>query len=323
MPETKKSSGRISSKKLSNLKVVVLCIAAATTFWILNALNKDNYTTIVDYPIAWDFDRNSYMAVQPLPESVPIQISGNGWDLLRKYFQLNEPPFVINIQEPSSRSFILTTDLKRPLGDFLTPTNLISTLKDSIHFKIDKIETRKMEVVVDTTSFSLAKNVEIDKPITFSPSQVSIKGPSSLLDSFEGKILVKIEEDRISQNFQKSVSLEIDKNLSSFVSLDEENETVEVSFSVIQYLEGNKRLKVKKINFPRSVTLENEELTPMITYLVDGSKVTELKDVEFDAILDYTKRNREDSTLIIEVKPKPNYIKDIKVEPSFVKLNYE
>lgn len=121
MPETKKSSGRISSKRLSNLKVVVLCVAAATTFWVLNALNKDNYTTIVDYPIAWDFDESKYMAVKPLPESFPIQISGNGWDLLRKYFKLNEPPFIINLAEPSSKNFILTSDLKRPLGDFITP----------------------------------------------------------------------------------------------------------------------------------------------------------------------------------------------------------
>lgn len=321
MPETKKSSGRISSRKLSNLKVVVLCIAAATTFWILNALNKDNYTTIVDYPIAWDFDEGKYMAVKPLPESFPIQISGNGWDLLRKYFKLNEPPFIINLAEPSSKNYILTSDLKRPLGDFITPTTLIGTLEDSIHYQIDKIETRKLDLVVDTTSFSLGKNVEIDGVITFSPSQVTVRGPSSLLDDFEGIFFVPINENRISQNFQKSVPLEIDKNLADFISLEEES--VKVSFSVIQYLEGNKRLKIKKINFPRSVTLENEELTPMITYLIDGSKVTELKDVEFDAIIDYGKRNREDSTISIEVRPSPNYIKEIKVDPAFVKLKYE
>lgn len=321
MPENKKSSGRISSKKLSNLKVVVLCIAAATTFWILNALNKDNYTTIVDYPIEWDYDQDSYMAVGPLPESFPIQISGNGWDLLRKYFKLNEPPFIINLADPASKNFILTADLKRPLGDFITPTTLIGTLEDSILFQIDKIETRGLDLIVDSASFSLGKNVEINGPITFSPSQITVKGPTSLLDSFEGKFSVSINENRISENFQKSVPVTIDKNMDEFVSLLEE--TVEVSFSVIQYLEGNKRLKVKKINFPRTVSLENEEITPIITYLVDGSKVTELKDIEFDAILDYRNRNREDSTLIIEVKPNPDYIKEIKVDPAFVKLKYD
>lgn len=321
MTETKKSSGRISSKKLSDLKVVVLCIAAATTFWILNALNKDNYSTIVDYPIEWDYDQDSYMAVESLPESLPIQISGNGWDLLRKYFKLNEPPFIINLVDPSAKNFILSSELKRPLGDFITPTILIGTLEDSIHFQIEKIEQRKLNLFVDSTSFSLAKNIEIEGPISFSPSQVTLQGPTSVLETFQGKFPVFLNENRISQNFQKSVPISIEKDLAEFVSLEEES--VEVSFTVIQYLEGNKRLKVKKTNFPRNVTLENEEITPMITYLVDGSKVTELKDIEFDAILDYRKRNREDSTITIEVKPNPSYIKEIKVDPTFVKLKYE
>lgn len=78
-----------------------------------------------------------------------------------------------------------------------------------------------------------------------------------------------------------------------------------------------------KVNFPSKVTLENEEITPIMTYLIDGSKVTELKDVEFDAILDYGKRNREDSTITIVVRPSPKYIKDIKVDPASVKLKYE
>lgn len=198
---------------------------------------------------------------------------------------------------------------------------MIGTLEDSIHYQIDKIETRKLDLAIDTTRYSLGKNVEIDGLISFSPSQVTVKGPSSLLDDFGGKFYVAINENRISQNFQKSVNLEIEKKLADFISLEEES--VEVSFSVIQYLEGNKRLKIKKINFPRSVTLEDEELTPMITYLIDASKVTEIKDVEFDAILDYGKRNRKDSTISIEVRPNPSYIKEIKVEPAFVKLKYE
>lgn len=321
MPETKKSSGRISSKRLSNLKVVVLCIAAATTFWILNALNKDNYTTIVDYPILWEYNQEKYMAVEPLPESVPIQISGNGWDLLRKYFKLNEPPFIINLAEPSSKNFLLTSDLKRPLGDFITPTTLIGLLEDSIQYRIDQIESRKLNPILDTTSFNLEKNAVIEGEITFNPSQVTLIGPTSLLDTFEGKFLVSLDENRIGENFKKTVPIEIEKNLAKFISLEEE--TIEVNFSVTQFLEGNKRLKVKKINFPKSVSLENEEITPLITYLVDGSKVTELKDVEFDAVLDYSKRNREDSTITIVVKPSPSYIKEIKIDPPVVKLKYD
>ena len=321
MPDTKKSSRRISSKRLSNLKVVVLCIAAATTFWILNALNKDNYTTIVDYPIEWEYDQENYVPVKPLPGSVQIQISGNGWDLLRKYFKLNEPPFVINLAEPASKNFILTSDLKRPLGEFITPTLLEGLLEDSIAYQIDRIETRKVKPILDSAGYSLAKNVEIEGEVIFAPEQITLKGPSSLLDLYQNGFPVSLNENRIDATFSEPVKLTLDKNLADLIQLTEES--VQVSFSVVKFLEGNKRLKVKKINFPRTVTLENEEITPMISYLVDERKVAELKDMEFEAILDFGKRNREDSTLVVTVRPKPDYIKDIKVEPAFVKLKYE
>jgi hypothetical protein len=155
LPESNKSPWRISSKKLSNLKVVVLCILAATTFWILNALNKDNYNTIVDYPIQWEFATENYIPVKPLPQSVQIQISGNGWDLLRKYFNLNEPAFSIILAEPDSKKFLLTSDLKRPLGEFITPTQLEGLLEDSIHFQIDRIVSKVLVPVLDSTSYSL------------------------------------------------------------------------------------------------------------------------------------------------------------------------
>ena len=321
MPDSKKSSRRISSKRLSNLKVVVLCVAAATTFWILNALNKDNYTTVVDYPIEWEFDQENFVAVKPLPKSVQIQISGNGWDLLRKYFKLNEPPFIITLAEPSNRNFILTSDLQRPLGEFITPTLLERLLEDSVNYQIDKIETRTVVPILDSTGYSLAKNVEIEGKIGFSPEKLTLTGPTSLLDRYKEGFPVTLNENKIDDNFSSQVSVSIPKNLAELIQLQEES--VQVSFSVIKFLEGNKRLKVSKINFPKTVTLENEEFTPMITYLVDERKVAELKEMEFEAILDYRKRNREDSTLLVTVKPSPDYLKDIKIEPASVKLKYD
>jgi hypothetical protein len=301
--------------------VVVLCVAAATTFWILNALNKDNYTTVVDYPIEWEFDQENFVAVKPLPKSVQIQISGNGWDLLRKYFKLNEPPFIITLAEPSGRNFILTSDLQRPLGEFITPTLLERLLEDSVNYQIDKIETRTVVPILDSTGYSLAKNVEIEGKIGFSPEKLTLTGPTSLLDRYKEGFPVTLNENKIDDNFSSQVPVSIPKNLAELIQLQEES--VQVSFSVIKFLEGNKRLKVSKINFPKTVTLENEEFTPMITYLVDERKVAELKEMEFEAILDYRKRNREDSTLLVTVKPSPDYLKDIKIEPASVKLKYD
>ncbi|MFC3416796.1 YbbR-like domain-containing protein [Algoriphagus hitonicola] len=321
MPDTKKSSERISPKKLSNLKVVVLCVAAATTFWILNALNKDDYTTIVDFPIEFIFDQEDYMAVKPLPESVQIEISGNGWDLLRKYFNVNNTPFSIELDRPANSDYILASDLKRTFSEFITPTQLISIVDDSIHYEIDPIQTVKLIPVLDSTSFTLANNFRILEEPAFEPSQITVTGPQSIIELFEGEFPVNLDENRLQDDLTKNVELSVSKELEEFIKIEEE--TVAVSLDLVAFLEGNKRLKIKKINFPRTVTLEEEEPLIMMYYLVDERETEELKELEFEAVLDFAKRNRQDSTIDVQVRPMPPFLDQVRIEPSILRLKYE
>lgn len=321
MTETKKSSKWISPKKLSDLKVVVLCIAAATTFWILNALNKDDYSTVVDYPVEFVFDRENFIPIEKLPETIQVEIKGNGWDLLQKYFKLNTTPYSIALSNPSEKDYLLTSDLKRPLGEFLNPTKLVSVLDDSINYKIDEIQIRDIQPVLDTLSFSMAKNYRIVNEVKFSPNKLTIKGPSSILSNLAKGYPLSLKESRINKNIEKEVEVSIPSELSELISIEEK--TVTIKFEVIAFLEGNKRLKLTKINFPRTVTLEDEEVSMMMYYLVDERNAPQLKDMEFEAVLDYSKRNREDSTIAIRVKPMPDYLEEVRVEPPLIKLKYE
>lgn len=321
MTETKKSSKWISPKKLSDLKVVVLCIAAATTFWILNALNKDDYSTVVDYPVEFVFDRENFIPIEKLPETIQVEIKGNGWDLLQKYFKLNTAPYSITLSNPSEKDYLLTSDLKRPLGEFLNPTKLVSVLDDSINYKIDEIQIRDIQPVLDTLNFSMAKNYRIVNEVKFSPNKLTIKGPSSVLSNLAKGYPLSLNESRINKNIEKEVEVSIPSDLSELISIEEK--TVTIKFEVIAFLEGNKRLKLTKINFPRTVTLEDEEVSMMMYYLVDERNAPQLKDMEFEAVLDYSKRNREDSTITIRVKPMPDYLEEVRVEPPLIKLKYE
>lgn len=321
MTETKKSSKWISPKKLSDLKVVVLCIAAATTFWILNALNKDDYSTVVDYPVEFVFDRENFTPIEKLPETIQVEIKGNGWDLLQKFFQLNTTPYSIELRNPSDREYLLTSELKRPLGEFLNPTQLVSVLDDSITYKIDEIQIRDIQPVLDTLSFSMAKNYRIIDEIKFSPNKLTIKGPSSILSNLAKGYPISLKESGIDKTIQKEVEVAIPSELSEIISIEEK--TVTIQFEVVAFLEGNKRLKLTKINFPRTVTLEDEEVSMMMYYLVDERNAPQLKDMEFEAVLDYSKRNREDSTITVRVKPMPDYLEEVRVEPPLIKLKYE
>jgi hypothetical protein len=321
LPDSKKSPWRISKRKLSNIKVVVLCVAAATTFWVLNALNKDNYSTIVDYPVQWEYDQKNYIPVKPLPKSIQIQISGNGWDLLRKYFNISGTAYPILLQSPAEKKYLLSADLKRSLGEFITPTQLENVLGDTIHYQIDRIVTKTLRPVLDSLSYSFDKNIALEGEVKFIPDQLEITGPSSVLEAFEGNYPVALNASKINSNFIGKVPLTVDEPLAPLIQIKQKE--IQVSFSVRSYLEGNKRLKIKKINFPSNVKIPNEELIPVLSYLIEESDLPQLKDLQFEAVLDYRKRNRTDSTLQIEISPNPRFLKEVRISPPQIKLKYE
>lgn len=321
MAKLKKFFNNLNPQKISNFKVAALCFMAAATFWVLNALNKDNYTTVVDFPIEIIYDANEFMAVEKLPNRLKLEINGNGWDLLRKYFKVNESPFLIEINNPSTKDYLLTSEIRRGLAESLNPTSLASILTDTVKFKIDKIVTRKIKIQADTSANTLAKNFRLTSPIEIDPSVVNIKGPTSVLQKLDGLLKVGLKEDKISKNFNKIITLDLPDSLNEFLELEEES--VHIRFEVIQMLEGNKRLKLKLENFPNNVDLVQQPNTIIMSYLIDERKLEDLKALEFEAILNYNNRNKQDSTINVQVRPRPSYLENIKFEPEVLKLKYD
>lgn len=312
---------KLTPEKVRNLKVAAACFLAATTFWVLNALNKDNYTTVVDYPIEIIFDETEFMAVDKLPSRVTIEVNGNGWDLLRKYFKFNETPFLIEINNPSTKNYLLTSDIRRSLAENLSPTSLVSMITDTVKFNIDRIVTRKIKIVADTSNLSLAKNFRMAGDIEIDPSTVSIKGPTSILQKLDGELVVPISENKLSANYNKILPLELPSDSKGYLEMDEES--VHIRFEIYQMLEGNKRLKTKLLNFPKTASLKDEPGTIVMSYLVDERKAGQLSGLDFEAVINYANRNREDSTVKVQISPNPSFLENIQIKPEFLKIKYE
>ncbi|MBZ0247597.1 MAG: hypothetical protein K8H85_16765, partial [Cyclobacteriaceae bacterium] len=81
----------------TNWKALSLCLLAALVFWFFNALNKD-YSTNLRFSVNFLFDQERYVAVEPLPKEVFMNVSGNGWDLLRKSLGVNLPDMNIPLE---------------------------------------------------------------------------------------------------------------------------------------------------------------------------------------------------------------------------------
>ena len=61
----------------------LLCLGAAALFWFLNALNKNGYTLNVEYPVRFVYNESLFVPTTPLPRTVTVNVSSDGWGLLR------------------------------------------------------------------------------------------------------------------------------------------------------------------------------------------------------------------------------------------------
>ncbi|WP_215225178.1 YbbR-like domain-containing protein [Echinicola shivajiensis] len=321
MNKFEKYFGKLKKKKASDIKVVVLCVIAATTFWVLNALNKDNYLTVVNYPITFEYNSEEYMAVEKLPTNIKIEINGNGWDLFRKYFNVNVPPFSIELPNPDKQKYLLSSAYRRSLSEILEPTNLSAILTDTLKFNIDKIITEEFKVRLDTSELQLAPHFKFADSIFVEPVLIQVKGAESKVEALKDSLFINIEENGLNGNFDQLLPLEFPEKLAPYLTL--EPKSVQVKFDLVEFIEGNKRISVEQKNFPKNVSIEQEINSILLNYRVDERRVGDLQEVELEGIIDYYQRNKDDSTVRIEIPDLPDYIESIAFEPNTFKLKYE
>ena len=138
-----------------NWKAVGLCIFAATVFWFFNALNK-NYTTNINLPLVFDFDRERYIPIRPLPEVVRFNVTGVGWNLFRRSVGLKFPPLVVPLPQPSDVKKIVGSTLPALVSNQPEGFAINFVLTDTLHVaiarkkkKVDKVTSRYTNVVVE------------------------------------------------------------------------------------------------------------------------------------------------------------------------------
>ena len=227
-----------------NWKVVVLCILAATIFWLFNALNK-TYTTNITFPLEFDYDKETFVAVQPLPSNVRINVKGIGWDLFRRSAGVKVPALSIPLERPSEIKKIVATPglFAHQLDRF----QLNFVLSDTLTVDVEPIEKRWITVRLDVSSISLkANHVRIGEP-QLKPDSIFVVGPLPLIRSFIEPVYLKLSESAIDENYNEDVEVEFLHN----DLLKRDPPTVNVSFKVDKLVEMTDSIELQVINYPK------------------------------------------------------------------------
>ena len=216
----------------TDYKAVVICLLAAIVFWIMNALNKDGYSQKISFPLQFSYNDSLYIPTQPLPEKISVNVSGNGWNLLRKAFALDITPIKYSISKPLKTRLLNTGSLTDSLSEYIKDVKINYVVADRFELEFDRKISKDFIVKVDSSNISLKERYVITSLINISPRKITLVGPESLLDEMGSTILVKVPTRRLQENYDDEIALPLPKN----ALIKTNKDRVTVSFEVAELL---------------------------------------------------------------------------------------
>ena len=294
---------------------MLLCFTAATTFWLLNALNK-TYTNIrTTYPLAFVYNEEKYIPLNPLPDEIEINVSGKGWKLLRKSLMLDVRPAEILIQSIPRQDYLTGPALRSNVASVLDGLQLNFIFTDTIAFKFDRRIRRKIPLVVDSAAIVTAPNAFIASPVLVTPDSVLFDGPASIVGKLSEPFPVKLPVTNLDRSFKRFVPVDYPHKSLVTASISD----VEVSFAISPLSWREVSLTAGRQNFPDSLLNPVTE-TVTVRYGYAPGYAARISPDQFAVNLDYSQFNPKDSTVAVVVTQKPPLVRKVTVEPKRVKL---
>ncbi|MEN8250430.1 MAG: hypothetical protein ABFS32_15960 [Bacteroidota bacterium] len=305
-------------KRPENLRIIILSIGTAATFWFFNALNKE-YDTTLSYPVSWEFDTETYIIIDELPERIQINVKGMGWTLLRTTLGLRVKSIPIVLNNPASRKRISGASLTNRVADELDDLALNYILDDSLSLNIDRRGARSFGVYIDSTNISLADNYRIVSSINYDVDLVELAGPLAMINQVKSdSFIVSIDKENIDDNYSEEIDFEIKRpDLHEF-----RPQAVQISFEVAEFVESSREVILTKIDFPENTNAYIRDSVCTVQYWVRKDFEELIAADSFMIVANYAMVNELDSTIMLGIEKSPPEATNMRLAHPQVRLQY-
>lgn len=311
-------AGKGFFNSLNSWKVVLLSLLGATTFWFFNELNKE-YTTRLIYPLQFNFDRENVVLMQPLPESIKVDVSGGGWNLLRRTFILFNPtPLTIELDNPTLIRFYSRSALLPVVRDQLSELKVNYLMTDTLYFHIEEKLSKKVAVRIDSAAIQMREDYRIISAITTSLDSVEFIGPKSFIDSLQSPFVIRILEKSIDDDFDENIDIPLaDEDVIEAIP-----DEIQVDFEVERFDRLAVAVPFDKLNFP-----EDSSALPTIdqievNFTVPRSQRKEYQASDFGITVDFNLLDERDSSIFPIMIYSPEEALEIDMVPDTVRVVY-
>ncbi len=304
-------------KILGNWKVVLLSFLGATIFWFFSALGKD-YNSRIEYPIEFVYDKDSLVAISPLPEYVDIDVSGGGWDLFREFFWFGSNPIVIELDNPAAIRYLTRPTILPIITDQLDEYRINFLFTDTLFVDIDRKVSKNVKLKIDSAAISMDEDYRIISPIKLTPDTAIIFGPTSFIDTLNTTYIFKLDAESIDKTYDRFVKL----GLLEAYDIYSDPPTVNVKFGVGQFDRLELNTTVEMQNFPQDSSVYVSNPNVIVRFVVLEDLREDYFADDFKIVVDYNLINKADSTAPAIVLFQPENVIEVETIPDSLAITY-
>ena len=307
---------RIFGKPPAEYPAILVCLFMAGVIWFFNAMNKE-YTTQIKYPVHFNFDEERLISIGELPERLKVNVTGQGWNLLKRSLYYNVKPVEIRTAGFAGRRFLTSPDLLPSFTSQMPELKVNYVISDSILVNLNRLVTKRIQLVVDTATFKAASGFKISYPITINPAFTEVTGASSLIANVPKTLKVALPITTLNANFEEAIPLDF-KDL-SFLKF--KNKSAVVTINLIKLKEITVAIPITLINAKGNYRLTDSVAT--LVLMVPEDKANTIKTDSITIIADFKELSDSNKSVTLRAKNLPKGLERYTIEPATTILDKE
>ena len=275
-----------------NLRVVVICVALATTFWFLRAMDNE-YSATISFPFELKADSSTYVSLEEPPTKIQLNVTGYGWTIFKRSIGMGVETLHYNVANALNPRRIRSAEVFTVVGDEVKEmkVNFVKTeLNDLYDIRIKKEVTLIPKWVGEAVKFKKGLNIF--------PETILVEGPQQEISLLRDELEVEITDADLVED--QSIGVDLESFFPEKVVLNETEATIQYKL----YHYTNKAIKVPVVykNFPARLRrkLSKREVTVAIT--LEKENVSQVTIKNFRVIADYDQRSGKRIPLSLTMK---------------------
>jgi len=316
--QNKKSADNINSiKNNKKLRIFLLFLMLSFLFWMLIKLSK-NYIADVEFNLTYtEIPQNKLLQNEP-DKKIKLTINTIGFKLLGyslKKRNLNYSLSEIKRKRGSEYYSLTKSNINFLQSQLSAETVVLNVIPDTLNFDFGVKKSKKVKIIPNITlefkpGFNLIKNYNI------TPKNVTISGPTKIVDSINEINTEEIVWKDISESFENKIKLLIPHEGISLST----NEIL-VKGKVEKITQGSFNLPFKVINLPKNYIISTYPKEVKIIYQVALNDYNKISENSFKIQCDYKQTDENNLEYLIPViVEKPEILFDVKIVPNKIEF---